>query len=207
MPDDDFIPYSPQPQGSQQDFIPYNPAPSPKRNFDANFNTTLSPNEEQSFKTWKSKFAPQDSGQDYDLRGAFKAGITPAANGHWPDTYKKPNHPTFSNESQYAQYGNPGMWNGDQFIPAPQKKLAPVVNAQGKSTYMPSEAAGPTPGASPFNRTRDMLQQNIAKSAQEQNIAVMPTGATKFGQPRTKQYPIQQKIEDIVALMREWDSR
>jgi hypothetical protein len=25
-----------------------------------------------------------------------------AENGHWPDTFKKPNHPTFSVESQYA---------------------------------------------------------------------------------------------------------
>jgi hypothetical protein len=66
------------------------------------FETTLTDSEEQSFNDWKTKYAPNDSGADYDLRGAFKAGLTPdKATGHWPDTFKKPNHPTFSPESIY----------------------------------------------------------------------------------------------------------
>jgi hypothetical protein len=55
------------------------------------------------------------------LRGAFKAGLRPSANGHWPDTYKKPNHPTFSVESQYAtgaDRAKAGHWDGDTYIPA-----------------------------------------------------------------------------------------
>jgi hypothetical protein len=89
------------------------------------YNTPLSVNEERHFQTWKGKFAPRDSGADYDLRGAFKAGLRPAANGHWPDTYKKPNHPTFSVESQYAKGADrakAGSWNGDTFIPAGRGK-------------------------------------------------------------------------------------
>jgi hypothetical protein len=87
------------------------------------FDTTLTPGEETQFKTWKSRYAPNDSGMDYDLRGAFKAGIVPAGPeagkdaGHFPDTFKKPSHPTFSDQSQYAKYGNPGRWDGDTFIP------------------------------------------------------------------------------------------
>jgi hypothetical protein len=83
----------------------------------ATFDTKLSPKNEEAFKAWKKKFAPSDSGADYDLRGAFKAGLKPDKNGHWPDTFKKPNHPTFSDESRYAKFGKPGHWDGDTFIP------------------------------------------------------------------------------------------
>lgn len=84
------------------------------------FTTALPPQEEQKFLDWRNKLAPHDSGADYDLRGAFKAGLAPNEKGHWPDTYKKPNHPTFSTESIYGIYGNPGTWGGpnhDQYIP------------------------------------------------------------------------------------------
>ncbi len=84
------------------------------------YDTKLSPTQEQAFTAWKQHYAPNDSGMDYDLRGAFKAGLTPdPQTGHWPDTFKKPNHPTFSNESQYSTPENPGgHWQGEQFIPA-----------------------------------------------------------------------------------------
>ena len=77
--------------------------------------TQLTPEQEQQFQQWKAKYAPNDSGQDYDLRGAFKAGVVPAANGHMPDTFKLPNHPTFSNESQYATPNAP-HWEGGKLV-------------------------------------------------------------------------------------------
>jgi len=79
------------------------------------FDTPLSSQDETKFQAWKQKYAPKDSGADYDLRGAFKAGLTPdPQTGHWPDTFKKPNHPTFSNESQYAKFApeKAGSWAG-----------------------------------------------------------------------------------------------
>jgi hypothetical protein len=82
------------------------------------FNTKI--DDEEEFQRWKSKHAPQDSGHDYDLRGAYKAGVTPdPESGHWPDTFKKPNHPTFSNESQYAKDApeKAGRWEGETYIP------------------------------------------------------------------------------------------
>lgn len=88
----------------------------------ADYETKLTPEEESGFQAWKSTNAPNDSGADYDLRGAFKAGISPAENGHWPDTFKKPDHPTFSDESQYAvgaDAAKAGHWDGDTFIPPP----------------------------------------------------------------------------------------
>jgi cell wall-associated NlpC family hydrolase len=83
--------------------------------------TPLSPDGETAFQKWKSQYAPQDSGFDYDLRGAFSAGLKPdPQSGHWPDTYKKPNHPTFSDQSRYAKDypDRAGHWHGDQYFPA-----------------------------------------------------------------------------------------
>lgn len=87
----------------------------------ASFETRLSSNEEGQFRNWKQQYAPDDSGVDYDLRGAFKARLTPGADGHWPDTFKKPNHPTFSNESIYAKDAPEmaGRWEGKKYIPPP----------------------------------------------------------------------------------------
>lgn len=115
------------------DMVEQSPAPNvaverPARNSQqlaaatTSYDTALNPDEEAAFQQWKQKNAPNDSGDDYDLRGAFKAGLQPdAKTGHWPDAFKKPNHPTFSNESQYAVGENAklaGHWEGDKFIPA-----------------------------------------------------------------------------------------
>lgn len=86
--------------------------------------THLSPEEEAAFQQWKAMYAPNDSGVDYDLRGAFKAGLRPdSRSGHWPDTFKKPNHPTFSDQSIYAK-DRPdlaGHWNGETYVPPKRK--------------------------------------------------------------------------------------
>ena len=72
-----------------------------------NFDTPLPPDRQVEYANWKAAYAPNDSGQDYDLQGAFLAGYTPdTQTGHWDDRFKKPNHPTFSNQSQYAT----GKW-------------------------------------------------------------------------------------------------
>ncbi len=116
------------------------------------YDTPLKPQEEAQFKTWKAKYAPRDSGVDYDLRGAFKAGLTPdPQSGHWPDTFKKPNHPTFSNESQYAvgpDAAKAGYWAGpnhDQFVaPGQNPPERPYVASAGPGQRgMPPRAATP----------------------------------------------------------------
>lgn len=85
------------------------------------YDTPLTPVEERAFQAWKQRYAPNDSGYDYDLRGAFKAGLTPdPKTGHWSDRFKKPNHPTFSDQSQYAvgrDAEKAGRWVGGKFIP------------------------------------------------------------------------------------------
>lgn len=99
------------------------------------YDTALSPEEETQFQAWKRKYAPHDSGEDYDLRGAFKAGLQPAENGHWADTYKKPNHPTFSDQSQYAAFGNPGSWEGDTYIAPKEKRTMQPTLASPSGNY------------------------------------------------------------------------
>ena len=103
------------------------------------YETKLTPDEEKKFQTWKAKNAPNDSGQDYDLRGAFKAGVEPdPSTGHMPDTFKKPNHPTFSDQSQYAK-DRPdlaGRWDGDTYVP-PVKAPIPAPEKTGFSRQVP----------------------------------------------------------------------
>lgn len=74
------------------------------------FNTILPPEQEQAYQEWARKIGHENDTYDYDLRGAYRDGGSQAENGHFPDTYKKPNHPTFSNESIYDGQG--GMAGG-----------------------------------------------------------------------------------------------
>lgn len=124
------------------------------------YDTHLTPAEEQAFRVWKARYAPSDSGLDYDLRGAFKAKIKPdPTTGHWPDTYKKPSHPTFSTESQYAKFAPhlAGTWGGpnkDQYIPAPPIDLStgqPATRPPAGANVISPHAVGPIPPANTKN--------------------------------------------------------
>jgi hypothetical protein len=79
------------------------------------------------YKTWlayKSHLEGRDVSRDehdYDLEGYYNTlKATPVEGGHLPDTFKKPNHPTFSDQSQYhvpvIQQG--GSWDGNEFTPS-----------------------------------------------------------------------------------------
>lgn len=103
----------------------------------AKYETKLSKEEQKEFDAWiveaknNGTIHPDDDGRDYDFKGFWKDMIKNSDNGeeynantHFPDTYKKPNHETFSIESKYAtgamkKYA--GSWDGDTYIP-PKKK-------------------------------------------------------------------------------------
>jgi hypothetical protein len=107
------------------------------------YETVLSPHEEVNFQSWLYKNASEGKissgdfkhyrekgyGFDYDMRAAFKKGISAEINPidkkwHWDDYGKKPNEPTFSNQSKYHGVDGyaGGTWaDGDKFIP-PTKK-------------------------------------------------------------------------------------
>lgn len=81
------------------------------------YNTDLGADEPK-FQKWKAKVAPNDTGADYDLRGAFKEGAgRTGRDSHMTDKFKKPNHPTFSDQSKYAtgdQADRAGHWVGPE---------------------------------------------------------------------------------------------
>lgn len=110
------------------------------------YDTLLSPDEETKFQSWKQTYAPRDSGEDYDYRGAFKAGYKPNSIGHWPDTFKKPNHPLFSNQSVYATPDAP-RWRGQRLVDKTGRVVAdetpPTLYEQG------GRPAGPDPASQP----------------------------------------------------------
>lgn len=96
--------------------------------FTDKFNTALSPDDEAKFQAWANAQHKQLDLQDYDLRGFYAGKGQAAANGHSSDQFKKPNHPTFSDQSIYNGSANPaggryvgGTWdqaNGqDRFTP------------------------------------------------------------------------------------------
>lgn len=80
------------------------------------FNTKLTDEEERRFQEWaarQSQAAGRDvlmDLQDYDLRGQWKLENAPdfKRGQHGPDRFKKPNHPTFSDESIYSTAKTPG---------------------------------------------------------------------------------------------------
>lgn len=97
------------------------------RDYSNKFNTQLTPKEELLFLEWAKQNNRLNDVYDYDLRGAYRelmSGVMKeAANGHLGDKYKKPNHPTFSNQSIYHDLHNVGgYWtkfgNVDVFVPS-----------------------------------------------------------------------------------------
>lgn len=79
--------------------------------------TDLSPQQDSVYNQWKSRLPKnlQYEG-DYNLKQLWldNPGIRPSSNMHFPDTYKMPNHPTFSDQSMYFNPSNQymaGHWN------------------------------------------------------------------------------------------------
>ncbi len=107
-----------------------------------NYNTPLSARELLAYTQWKKKYVPLDSGEDYDLPGAFLSGqrVDQTKGEHGLDIWKKPNHPTFSEESQYSNYGIPGKWSGEIFVPSGGLLLDQLKNMiVGASMKKPSQ--------------------------------------------------------------------
>lgn len=96
------------------------------------YNTPIPPGKQKEWEQFAKKY-PQKANDkyDYDVQGAWLAGAI-NTQGHSPDTYKKPNHPTFSNESIYSgkngNYG--GNWTNDAFQPTKYQ-----YNTYGKDFY------------------------------------------------------------------------
>ena len=114
------------------------------------YNTMLSPDQEEAFQAWKAHNAANDSGADYDLRGAYLANMQrDPENGHMGDRFKKPNHPTFSDQSQYAtgdQRDRAGFWVGPE---GPDQTFVPPVATRRHGGHVMLRA-GFASGGSPY---------------------------------------------------------
>ncbi len=158
-------PQAPQAQAAKKPAAP---------DFSGSYNTALDPAEEAAFQQWAG---PKTSDlYDYDLRGAWKSGAAASENGHLPDTFKKPNHPTFSKESQYSNDKMPGgEW---------------IEQKDGKFSFKPS----------PYNLQvygKDALTDYFTQNE--------PDASLDFGQPASKQFsgsflPLSRDAEGNVSF-------
>lgn len=95
------------------------------------YNTKLSKPDEEKFQSWAADNGRTADLENYDMRGWWKQnGKTDAQaqgddRGHFTDEFKKPNHPTFSDESKYhgVDDNKGGTWG----------------TKDGKDTFTPSE--------------------------------------------------------------------
>lgn len=105
------------------------PIPLPK--------TILKPQQDSLYQLWKNRLPTNLRYEgNYDLRRLWveNPGIQPSSNMHFPDRYKLPNHPTFSNESMYFNPTNQYMagrwqetdssWN---YVPYNNKFKSPII--------------------------------------------------------------------------------
>lgn len=156
---------------------------------ESGFNSQITAASEPAFRDWMQRVAPGDDGGDYDYRGAFAAGLDrDGYSAHFPDTFKKPNHETFSDESQYAKFApqRAGRWEGERYIPpkgrvsdAEAKKLGEQADAMAEAnrsmaasaySYKPGfESPGQAPG-----------EVNVGPMAQ--NMAANPVARTAIVQ-------------------------
>ena len=163
-----------------------------------NYNTDLSPKAEEKFQAWlgeQSKAKGKDMSKDlidYDVRGFWKAGAhAEEKSGHGPDTYKKPNHPTFSDESKYSGMIAPhggnymgGKWgkddeNNDTFTPS-EHMMANTHNADMLKKYM----AEREPNTILILPTEDVKEEDEMDSGDEGMS--MPKGKSKMKVPVTQ---------------------
>ena len=111
---------------------------------------------QKDYQKWLNQLpANLRSSADYDLQGAFLGGAKPEG-GHLTDKFKKPNHMTFSTESQYS--GRNGQIGGRW-----------VNNSDGTWTFY----------ASPTNLKYHSAQelQNYFRQYERKNKLVLPMEA------------------------------
>ena len=118
-------------------------------NYRDQYNTHLSPEDEAAYQAWAKKNGRENDVEDYDMRGAWleakQKGVSlEDGRGHYPDTYKKPNHPTFSDQSKYNGEGgvNGGTWSktsDGRDVYTPNRDLSPQEQQSLKEYFAKNE--------------------------------------------------------------------
>lgn len=106
---------------------------------------------------------------DYNTYGAFKAGVQPAANGHLDDTYKLPNHVTYSTDSLSSkQPGAPpaGTWT----------QTAPPAQGKPEGTWAFQATATNVANAGGIDRLKQYFDQS-----EPGNTVILPDGTRYVG--------------------------
>ncbi len=105
------------------------------------FNTPLKGDEEDAFQQWAIDNGRTQDLNDYDMRDWWKENKdkpAPAEGQHFTDKFKKPNHPTFSTESQYSKGATVGgTWGGTDDKPTftPSKTNLKNMTPEGLQEY------------------------------------------------------------------------
>ncbi len=191
------------------------PQPADPLDFTSRYNTQLSPAEEQQFQAWAAANNRARDLYDYDLRGAFKSGAATAPNGHLPDTYKKPNHPTFSDQSQYHGVDGyqGGTWGGgdgkpDTFTPGATNMLPPGAlqryfqQREPTAQLLPRAMGGADDGAYPMPGQGAALPPGYQRDLPQ----VAPTSwIESLSQRRPAMSGVVQPLEDAPGMARTWN--
>ena len=96
------------------------------QDFTGKFDTTIPPEKKAAFSEWvkaqtkSTGKSPLNDQYDYDVNGYFLSGQGADGRGHMTDQFKKPNHPTFSDESQWngVEGHGGGAWGADSYTPS-----------------------------------------------------------------------------------------
>jgi len=118
-------------------------APMDDNYFKDRFNTPLTPQDEAMFQQQLAKSGQAEDLYNYDLRGAWQENpkvLDRKSGEHGTDTYKKPNHDTFSDQSQYHGAVSPwgkyegGSWSKNDTVYTPSANM--LRNTHSLSTMM-----------------------------------------------------------------------
>jgi hypothetical protein len=124
-----------------QDGINFMPTEDPEMMYVDKFNTPLNKKEQKEFDQWAAKESKRrgrnilmDKGA-YDVQGFWKSGDYKKMDkdNHGTDTWKKPNHPTFSNQSNY--HGLDGFYGGNWTNEAGYQPSKQTADMYGPSYY------------------------------------------------------------------------
>ncbi len=115
-------------------------------------NYKLSRRDELAYQVWRKENNVPES-NDYNMRGYYQSLQLPGAQGssvnandgqmHYPDTFKLPNHQTFSTESGYynpATMPNTPSWSGGPVPGLPGKESWSLISPDGTVVHQ----EGPT---------------------------------------------------------------
>lgn len=179
------------------------------------YTTTLTIDEEKQFKNWYSKVAkhkklnpnPDADGQNYDYRGYWKnedrnviLGSNP--NAHFPDKYKQPTHPTFSNESIYSNNKTPGgtwvrgkgtwLFKHNKFTAKQADRTADYLNGTGEGFILGTDTIIPN-----IKKRMGGLSRSKDYGSKSKPYPSVKSGDFAGGH---RSYPIPTKADAIDAL-------